>query len=100
MTVDVYGNKVWRNSSGKLHRIDGPAIEHSNGDKSYCIDGKYHRIDGPAIEYVNDFKMWWYMNGEYLGLNDSGFWAFWDRLTLEQKKDPVLLIYLPRTFKL
>jgi hypothetical protein len=30
----------WYNLEGQLHREDGPAIEHINGDKYYYINGK------------------------------------------------------------
>ena len=53
----------YRNAEGQLHRIDGPAYEHSNGTKAWYIDGKSHRIDGPAIEYVGGRKEWW-IDGE------------------------------------
>ena len=42
--VCANGNVEYRNSNGKLHRTDGPAIEHAN---------------------VNDYKTW-YINGERL----------------------------------
>ena len=33
----------------ELHRIDGPAVEYTNGSKYWFVEGKYHRLDGPAI---------------------------------------------------
>jgi hypothetical protein len=65
-TVKVGENKTkhWR-LNGKLHREDGPAIEHSNGDKYWYLNGKRHREDGPAIEYADGTK-YWYLNGEQL----------------------------------
>ena len=33
------GTKGWF-SKGKLHRFDGPTVEHSNGTKSWFIDNK------------------------------------------------------------
>ena len=33
VTVDVNGDKHWRNQNGLRHRIDGPAIEHPDGSK-------------------------------------------------------------------
>ena len=45
-----------------LHRLYGPAIEWSNGDKEWYQNGLCHRIDGPAIEWVNGHKAW-YQNG-------------------------------------
>ena len=37
-------------------------IEWSNGDKSWWINGKLHKVDGPAVEQVNGYKAW-YLNG-------------------------------------
>jgi len=42
--------------------LDGPAIEHVNGDKYWFINDKRHREDGPAAEYANGDK-YWYING-------------------------------------
>jgi hypothetical protein len=62
-------NKVERTKDGifyslndELHRIDGPAIEYSNGSKAWYQNGKRHRIEGPAIEFNNGYKAW-YQNG-------------------------------------
>ena len=60
--IDKDGNKRWY-VDGKLHRLDGPAVEGSNGTKSWWVDGKPHRLDGPACEYANDDKRW-YVNGK------------------------------------
>jgi len=40
--VHIYtsGNKHWY-YKGQLHRLNGPAIEFVNGDKSYYINGEY-----------------------------------------------------------
>jgi hypothetical protein len=60
-TVTIYDNKTiaWCNSDGKLHRKDGPAIEHANGTKAWFVNGKRHRKDGPAIEWANGDKFWY-----------------------------------------
>jgi hypothetical protein len=55
-----YGIHYYLNN--KLHRLDGPAIEHANGTKSWYQNGLLHRIDGPAIEYPGGSKHW-YQNG-------------------------------------
>jgi hypothetical protein len=34
----------------------------SNGTKQWYLNGKLHRIDGPAIEYPNGVK-YWFLNG-------------------------------------
>jgi len=61
MTIDKYGTKRWY-LNNKLHRIDGPAVEYTNGDKFWFFNGKYHRTNGPAIECKNGYKTW-YLNG-------------------------------------
>ena len=97
MKIDQFGTKCWKNSKGQFHRTDGPAREYSDGSKEWYINGRLHRIDGPAIMIPEDDKGW-YINGKWLGINDKGFWALWDRLTLEQKQDSTLLSYLPGDF--
>ena len=51
---------IWNDGASKayylnnrLHRLDGPAIENSNGIKEWWVNGKRHRLDGPAIIYLN-----------------------------------------------
>lgn len=80
------GTKKWY-VNGKLHREDGPAIEHPDGENHWFINGKLHRDggpacnyddnkqwrkyghlhreDGPAVEYLNGYKEWW-LNGVIL----------------------------------
>jgi hypothetical protein len=55
------GFKAWY-QNGRLHRDDGPAVEFTNGDKWWYKNGKLHRIDGPAIEYFGGYKLW-YIDG-------------------------------------
>ena len=62
LKIDEYGNKRWY-LNGKLHRINGSAIEFLNGSKQWYLNGKLHRIDGPAVEYSNGSKEW-YLNGK------------------------------------
>jgi hypothetical protein len=38
MYKNKYGNKVWRNSRGEIHRVDGPAVIYSNGEKEWVIN--------------------------------------------------------------
>jgi len=45
-------------------------IEYSDGSKSWWVDGKLHRLDGPAIERLEDHtgpghKEWW-VNGQHV----------------------------------
>jgi len=66
-TSEVFhdGTKSWRNSKGQLHRIDGPAIEWSNGTFDWYQEGRLHRLDGPAIEYIDGSKGW-YIEGKFM----------------------------------
>lgn len=48
-----------------LHRLDGPAVETSNGHKAWYLDGKRHRLNGPAIKYADGPQLW-YVDGKYL----------------------------------
>ena len=57
--------KEYRNDKGQYHRLDGPAIEYINGDKSWWINGKRHREDGPAVEFGNGSKYWFLNDIEY-----------------------------------
>ncbi len=56
------GSKEWY-VDDKRHRLDGPAIESNSGYREWCINGKRHREDGPAIEWRNNIDIWWYLNG-------------------------------------
>lgn len=60
--VSKHGSIYYENESGQYHREDGPAIEWTNGDKSWYLNGMYHREDGPAVECANGDK-WYYLNG-------------------------------------
>ena len=60
--VDQCGTKWWF-LNGKLHRVDGPAIEYANGTKWWYLNGELHRVDGPAVEFANGDK-YWFLNGE------------------------------------
>ena len=51
------GQKQWF-LHGKIHRIDGPAIEHANGTKEWIVNHERHRLDGPAIEWISGTKEW------------------------------------------
>ena len=74
-----YGTKSWY-LDGKLHRVDGPAIEWADGRKEWYLTGELHRVDGPAIEWANGTKEWWLNDrwiftlepiGEYLIIEDG-----------------------------
>ncbi|HNC55217.1 MAG TPA: hypothetical protein PLP33_07225 [Leptospiraceae bacterium] len=52
------GNKHWF-KEGRLHRLEGPAIEYSDGSKEWWFEGQIHRTDGPAIEYRDGTNLWY-----------------------------------------
>ena len=88
MTIDRFGDKIWRNQEGQWHRTDGPAYETANGDKAWWVDGQGHRTDGPAIERADGRKMW-YLNGQELTFTE---WV--DRVAdTEQERTLLLLKY-------
>jgi len=58
------GYTAWY-QNGKRHREDGPAIECNTGDRYWYQNGKFHRIDGPAIEHSDGNKEWWIGGTEY-----------------------------------
>jgi len=64
-TVKVYDDKTEWYQDGKLHRIDGPAVECNTGYTAWYQNGKRHREDGPAIEYADGYKVW-YQDGKFL----------------------------------
>ena len=65
--VRVYpsGDKYWFTKEYLLHREDGPAVEATDGFKSWHLNGKRHREDGPAIEYPEGTKRWYLKGKEY-----------------------------------
>ena len=58
------GNRAWW-QNGLRHRVDGPAIVYADGCRAWFQNGRRHRIDGPAIEYPDGSKFW-YINGKEL----------------------------------
>jgi hypothetical protein len=58
LTIDLLGNKFWKNKNGEYHRLNGPAIELNDGTKSWWQAGLRQRSDGPAVEYANGDRFW------------------------------------------
>jgi hypothetical protein len=59
-----FGTFWYRDAERKLlHRENGPAVEHVNGDKLWYIDGNLHREDGPAIKSLSGAEQW-YIDGK------------------------------------
>ena len=88
LTIDEYDTKEWW-LKGKRHRVDGPAIEHTNGAKAWWLNGKRHRVDGPAIERHNGTKEWW-LNGYHHEFDD---WLKANSLISEEEKLMMKLTY-------
>jgi antitoxin component YwqK of YwqJK toxin-antitoxin module len=91
--------------NGKLHREDGPASIYYYPDGSireeffYFNDFKHREFGPAAIFYNPDGSIHleaFYLNGRYLGEGKKVFWALWDRLTDDKRKNPELLKYLVR----
>jgi hypothetical protein len=59
LKIEENGDKFWINKGGELHRLNGPAVEFSDGCKIWYCDGKLHRIGGPAIEKMDGTKEWY-----------------------------------------
>ena len=58
-----YGRTIYT-IDGKRHRLDGPAVETTDGNKEWWANDEKHRDnDLPAVEYANGYKAW-YINGE------------------------------------
>ena len=53
----------YKDSSGDLHREDGPAIIWADGTQVWWINGNHHREDGPAVIYASGTQVWW-INGK------------------------------------
>ena len=91
--METYIVKVYENGyrqwyqNGKLHRLDGPAVEYENGYREWYQNDQRHRVDGPAIEYSNGYRVW-YQNGQRHRLDGPAIeWANGDRQWwIEDKK--------------
>lgn len=51
------------------HRSNGPAVEYSNGTKSWIVDNELHRLDGPAVEYSCGLRSW-YVRGKLVSAKE------------------------------
>jgi len=75
----------------RLHRLDGPAIEYSNGTKEWFQCGKCHRTDGPAVIWSDGDEEWW-VNDKELNTNEVEAWINNNNIDLETKKHQVLFM--------
>jgi uncharacterized protein YxjI len=55
--------KEYHTRDGQLHRLDGPAVEYTDGYKAYYVNGQLHRLDGPAVEDADGYKVY-YVNSQ------------------------------------
>lgn len=62
LTIEQSGTKVWKNEFGRYLRVDGPAIEYTDGRFNWMKDGLLHRLDGPASKTIYG-TLYYYMNG-------------------------------------
>lgn len=100
-----YLYRAWTNEEGCFHRDDGPAKICYYPDESvkyeiFLLNNRVHRIDGPAwISYSKSGLInseLYYINGAYLGKDNVGFWALWDRLTKDERHNQLILKSLMR----
>ena len=66
------GTKAWW-VDDKLHRLDGPAIKREDGTKEWYVDDKLHRLDGPAVEDADGIK-YWFVDGKRLPTEEVEEW--------------------------
>lgn len=59
----VFVGRVEWFQNGKLHREDGPAVEHDDGQEWWYLNGELHREGGPAI-YWEGVIHEWYIRGK------------------------------------
>jgi hypothetical protein len=67
--VDRFGNQIWYNEDGKLHRTDGPAIISANGHQYWYQHDNLYREDGPAQIWPRGDVDWW-LNGNMYTFED------------------------------
>ena len=41
------------------------ATTYANGTREWRVNGKLHRLDGPAIEFADGARAWWVNDIEY-----------------------------------
>ena len=51
--------REYRDSNGRLDRVDGPALIHANGSTKWYRHGRRHREGGPACVYMNGTRKWY-----------------------------------------
>jgi hypothetical protein len=84
LIIDGKGNKHWY-LNDQLHRVDGPAVEWSNGFTSWFLNGKLHRENGPACELPNGDKEW-FLNHKLVYSKDENYLHLFTDLSESFKK--------------
>jgi hypothetical protein len=79
LTIDEFGHKRWRLPNGKLHCVDGPAVEYTDGHKHWYLNDIRHRLDGPAVEYADGTKLWYQNNLSHREDGPADEWANGDK---------------------
>jgi hypothetical protein len=58
LMIKIHPDKTEYYLNGKLHLLDGPAVQFTNGDKKWYQNDLLHRVNGPAIELASGTKEW------------------------------------------
>ena len=77
--VPSAGGRIEWKVDGKLHRLDGPAVEWSDGSKEWWVNGLRHRLGGPAIDWIDGYQRW-FIHGTEISqevLEDPDLYAMW-----------------------
>ena len=56
------GEVRYKNSTGQLHRMHGPAVIYPDGTEVWYQRDKFHRIDGPAVIMPSGSQFWYQMD--------------------------------------
>ena len=58
----MFYKEIIKEINASFNKFTG-IIEYSDGSKQWLLKGKIHRLDGPAVELANRDKEWW-VDGE------------------------------------
>jgi hypothetical protein len=69
--IDEAENEFWYDDDGNYHRDNGPAIIYNSryGNSEWQQHGKLHRLDGPAIDFR--YRKEYYIDGERINCKDN-----------------------------